>query len=142
MSDALETNSIRSSGWKPIPLPLKILSGVFVLWVVGAVLNLTNLMANGLPLFGQFVFGVTVLPFVIYVDVIGPLVFLFALWTRKSWGVKWALAYNGLFILNNMIAFFALREVLGLPQILVPTLVSVIFLAVILWKRAYFAKLA
>ena len=87
-------------------------------------------------------FGVAVLPLVIYVDVMGPLVFLFALWTRKSWGVKWALVYNGLFIINNTIAFFALREVLGLPQILVPTLVSVIFLAVIFWKRAYFAKLA
>ena len=142
MRDALENKPARSSGCKPIPLPLKILSGVFVLWVVGAAMNLSGLMANGLPLFGKFVFGVAVLPLVIYVDVIGPLVFLFALWTRKSWGVKWAFAYNGLFILNNMIAFFVLRDVLGLPQILVPTFVSVLFLGVIFWKRAYFAKTA
>ena len=140
MRDALENKPARSSGWKPIPLPLKILSGVFVLWVVGAALNLSGLMANGLPLFGKFVFGVAVLPLVIYVDVIGPLVFLFALWTRKSWGVKWAFAYNGLFILNNTIAFSTLREILGLPQILVPTLVSALFLAVIFWQRGYLAK--
>lgn len=142
MSNALENNAARSSGWKPIPLPLKILSGVFVLWVVGAAMNLPNLMTNGLPLFGQFVFGAAALPLVIYVDVIGPLVFLFALWTRKSWGVKWVFAYNGLFILNNMIAFFVLRDVLGLPQILVPTFVSALFLGVIFWQRGYFAKTA
>lgn len=142
MSDALENNATRSSGWTPIPLPLKILSGVFVLWMTGAAINLPNLITHGLPLFGTFVFGAAALPLVIYVDVIGPLIFLFALWTRKSWGVKWAFAYNALFIINNTIAFFVLHDVLGLPQILIPTFVSVLFLGVVFWHRGYFDKTA
>ncbi len=66
--------------------------------------------------------------------------FMFALWNRKSWAAKWAFAYIGIFILNNTVALFAVREELGLPQILVPTIASLIFLAVIFWKRNYFKR--
>ena len=47
------------TGWKPIPLALKILAVVFVLWSVGAVMNLPNLQENGLPLFGTFIYGMS-----------------------------------------------------------------------------------
>ena len=128
----------KEPGWKPIPLPLKVLFVVLILWMVGAVMNLPNLYEAGMPLFGAMVFGVeaTLLP--LLVDLIGPLTFLFALWTRKSWAVIWAFIYNGIFILNNTVAFFTVRDELGLPQILVPTIASLIFLAVIYWKRDYF----
>lgn len=125
-------------GWKPIPLVLKILFVVFVLWIFGAVMNLSNLMESGLPLFGTFVTGVTAALIVLFLDVIGPLAFLFALWTRKSWGPKWAYFYIGLFILNSIVAFFTVADELGLPQILIPIIVSIIFIIVIYFKRDYF----
>jgi len=127
-------------GWKPIPLPLKILFVVFILWLVGSVMNLPNLLENGLPLFGNFVYGMTAALIVLLLDIIGPATFLFALWNRKSWAAKWAFAYIGIFILNNTVALFTVREELGLPQILVPTITSLIFLAVIFWKRNYFKQ--
>ena len=127
-------------GWKPIPLPLKILFVVFILWLVGSVMNLPNLFENGLPLFGKFVYGMTAALIVLLLDIIGPATFLFALWNRKSWAAKWAFAYIGIFILNNTVALFTVREELGLPQILVPTIASLIFLAVIFWKRNYFKQ--
>ncbi len=130
----------REIGWKPIPLPLKILFVVFILWLVGSVMNLPNLFENGLPLFGKFVYGMTAALIVLLLDIIGPATFLFALWNRKSWAAKWAFAYIGIFILNNTVALFTVREELGLPQILVPTITSLIFLAVIFWKRNYFKQ--
>ena len=79
----------RPQGWKPIPLPLKILTVVLVLWLLGALANLPNLLENGLPLMGFFVSGVTAAAVVLILDMIGPRAFLFALWTRKSWAVIW-----------------------------------------------------
>ena len=128
------------TGWKPIPLALKILAVVFVLWSVGAVMNLPNLQENGLPLFGTFIYGMSATLVVLLLDIIGPITFLFALWSRKSWAPTWAFAYIGLFVLNSTVAFFTVREELGLPQILGPTVASLVFLAIIFWKRDYFAK--
>ena len=132
MSETMEETVAKEIGWKPIPLPLKILFVVFILWLVGSAMNLPNLFQNGLPLLGNFVYGMTAALIVLLLDVIGPVTFLFALWNRKSWAAKWAFAYIGIFILNNTIAFFTVREELGLPQLLVPTIASLIFLAVIL----------
>ena len=141
MSEMMEETAATEKGWKPIPLPLKILFVVFILWLVGSVMNLPNLFENGLPLFGSFVYGMTAALIVLLLDIIGPVTFLFALWNRKSWAAKWAFAYIGIFILNNTVALFAVREELGLPQILVPTIASLIFLAVIFWKRNYFEQI-
>jgi len=127
----------KEKGWKPIPLSLKILFVVFVLWSVGSVMNLPNLFENGLPLFGNFVYGITAALIVLLLDIIGPMTFLFALWNRKSWAAKWAFSYIGIFILNSAVALFTVREELGLPQILVPTIASIIFLVVIYWQRNY-----
>ena len=140
MSETLEETVSKEKGWKPIPLPLKILFVVFILWLVGSVMNLPNLFENGLPLFGKFVYGMTAALIVLLLDIIGPVTFLFALWNRKSWAPIWAFAYIGIFILNSTVALFTVREELGLPQLLVPTIASFIFLAVIFWKRNYFRQ--
>jgi len=140
MSETMEETVAKERGWKPIPLPLKVLFVVFILWLVGSVMNLPNLFENGLPLFGNFVYGMTAALIVLLLDIIGPVTFLFALWNRKSWAAKWAFAYIGIFILNNTVALFTVREELGLPQLLVPTTASFIFLAVIFWKRNYFKQ--
>lgn len=140
MSETMGETVAKEKGWKPIPLPLKILFVVFILWLVGALMNLPNLFENGLPLFGKFVYGMTAALIVLLLDIIGPMTFLFALWNRKTWAAKWAFAYIGIFILNSMVALFTVREELGLTQLLVPTIASLIFLAVIFWKRSYFKQ--
>ena len=127
-----------ATGWQPIPLPLKILSVVFLLWAIGAVMNLPNLVSNGMPVMGVFIYGPTAALLPILLDFVGPGVFLFALWHRKTWAPMWAATYIGLFIVNNLVALFTVREVLGLPAILGPTAVAVLFLAVIYWQRHYF----
>ena len=128
----------RKKGWKPIPLSLKILFVIFILWSVGSVLNAPNLYESGLPLFGVFVHGVTAILVVLLLDIVGPMTFLYALWNRKSWATVWALSYISVFILNSTVAFFTVREQLGLMQILIPTIASVIFFIVIYKKRSYF----
>jgi hypothetical protein len=131
--------SIRQTGWRPIPLALKVLSIVMALWAVGSAINLPNLMANGLPVLGAFVFGFGAFPVVLFLDFIGPLVFFYTLWNRRSWGVTWAFFYIGLFILNGVVALLTVSDQLGFAQVLVPNLVSLLFLAVIFSKRSYFA---
>lgn len=133
-----EMSSPKNSGWKPIPLALKVLAVVMVIWSVGSVMNLPNLMKNGLPLLGTFVFGSNALFVALFLDIVGPLVFLYALWNRKTWGPSWAFFYIGLFLLNGIVAFFTVRDQLGLAQILIPNLVSLAFLTVIIRKREYF----
>lgn len=126
------------AGWQPIPLALKVLSAVMVLWAVGSAMNLPNLLDSGLPLAGIFVYGLTAFLVVLFFDFIGPAIFLYALWNRRPWAAKWALFYIGLFILNGAVALFTVSEQLGLVQILVPNLVSMVMLAVIFRKQSYF----
>ena len=82
MNETMEETVAKEIGWKPIPLPLKVLFVVFILWLVGSLMNLPNLFENGLPLFGNFVYGMTAVLVVLVLDIIGPMIFLFALWNR------------------------------------------------------------
>ena len=125
-------------GWKPIPLSLKILFVVFILWSIGSVLNIPNLYESGIPFFGLFVYGFIASLIAILLDIVGPMTFLFALWYRKSWAAYWAFSYIGIFTLNSVVAFFTVREQLGLVQILIPLIANVIFFTVIYKNRNYF----
>ncbi len=133
-------NTQPERGWKPIPLPLKSLFVVFILWAIGTVVNLPNLIEYGLPLLGTFIYGISAASVALLLDIVGPMTFLFALWQRKPWAPKWAYAYIGFFIFNSTVAMFTVRAVLGLPQILAPAIVSAIFLVVIYWQRNYFKE--
>jgi hypothetical protein len=135
----MNTDISRTTGWRPIPLALKVLSVVMLLWAIGSAMNLSNLMENGLPVLGTFVFGIGALLVVLFLDFIGPAVFLYALWNRKPWGVKWAFFYIGLFVLNGIVALLTVSDQLGFAKILVPNIASLLFLSVIYWKRSYFA---
>ena len=128
----------KDKGWRPIPIPLKILSVVLVLWMAGAIMNLPNLHESGLPLLGTFISGVAASVVVICLDIIGPIGFIYALWNRKTWAPLWAFSYMGIFILNSVVAIFTVREELGLMQILIPTIATVVFLTTIYWRREYF----
>ena len=125
-------------GWKSIPLSLKILFVLFVLWSIGSVMNISARHEFGLPFFGLFVYGYVASVIVLLLDVAAPITFLFALWNRKAWGATFALSYIAVFILNGAVAFFTVREQLGIPQILIPSIVNVIFFIVIYKTRSYF----
>lgn len=131
------TTTDREHGWKPIPTSLKILFGVLVFWTLGSMMGLSMRYEAGLPFFGVYVYGLIAGLVVVLLDVVAPVTFLFALWTRKSWGPKFACTYMSLFILNSVVAFFMFREQLGLVQILIPTLVNIIFMGVIYASRKY-----
>ena len=124
-------------GWKPIPLTLKILFVVFILWTIGSVMNISGRYESGLPFFGVFVYGNVASLIVLLLDVVAPITFLFALWNRKSWAATFALSYIAIFILNSTVALFTVREQLGLIQILIPTIANVIFFIVIYRTRSY-----
>jgi len=125
-------------GWKPIPFSLKIIFVVFIFWSIGAVLNISNLYESGVPFLGMFVYGIVAGLIALFLDIIAPMTFIFALWNRKPWAVPFALSYITFFILNGTVALFTVREQLGLVQILVPSIANVIFFGVIYWKRSYF----
>ncbi len=129
---------VKEKGWKPIPLSLKILFVLFVLWSIGSVLAISTRYKLGLPFLGVFVYGIVASLIVLLLDVVAPITFLFALWNRKSWAASFALSYIAIFILNSTIAFFTFREQLGLMQILIPTIANIIFFIVIYRTRSYF----
>ena len=126
-------------GWKPIPLSLKIIFVVFVLWSIGSVLGISTRFELGLPFFGVFVYGIIAVLIVLLLDIVAPLTFLFALWNKKSWAVRFALSYIVIFILNSVVANFTVRDQLGLLPILIPLIAKIIFLIVIYKTRNYFA---
>lgn len=125
-------------GWRPIPFSLKILFVVFVLWAIGSVFAISERSESGLPFFGVFVYGNVAGLIVLLLDVAAPITFLFALWNRISWAASFALSYIAVFILNGVVAFFTVREQLGIPQILIPSIVNIIFFIVIYKTRSYF----
>ena len=129
---------VKEKGWKPIPLSLKILFVVFILWSIGSVLGISTRYESGLPFLGVFVYGIVAIIIVVLLDIIIPITFLFALWNRRSWAASFALSYIAFFILNGIIAFFTFEEQLGLMQILIPTIANIIFFIVIYRTRSYF----
>ncbi|NQT62439.1 MAG: hypothetical protein HQ556_05725 [Candidatus Marinimicrobia bacterium] len=136
----MSTTTESEQGWKPIPILLKILFGVIVLWTLGSIIGLSMRYESGLPFFGVYVYGFVAGLIVVLLDIAAPLTFLFALWTRKSWAPTFAFTYMSIFILNSVVAFFMFKEQLGLMQILIPTIVNVIFVGVIYWSRNYFKR--
>ena len=128
----------KEKGWKPIPLSLKILFVVFILWSIGSVLSISTRYESGLPFLGVWINGVLAGIIVLLLDIMAPITFLFALWKRKFWAATFALSYIAFFILNSIVAFFIFREQLGLIQIIIPTIANVIFFIVIYRRRSYF----
>ncbi len=127
-------------GWKPIPLSLKILTGVFIFWSVMTLFTIKFAYDVGYPLFGIIFDGILGFIIAFLLVFLAPLIFIYALWNRYSWGAKFALAYIGFFVINNIIALVLLQEQIGLPQILLPLIANIIFFIVIYKKRSYFIK--
>ena len=125
-------------GWKPIPLSLKILFIVFIFWSVMTLVTIKFAFDVGYPILGIMFDGVLGLIIAFLLVFLAPLIFVYALWNRYKWGLKFAMTYIGFFIINNAIALASLQEKLGLPQILLPLIANVIFFILIYRRRDYF----
>ena len=125
-------------GWKPLPLSIKILFVVLVLWIIGSLFAIQQRYELGLPFFGQYVYGISASFMVVFLDVLAPVTFLFGLWTRKSWAPLVAYTFMTIFLINGIIALFTFSEQLGLMQILIPNIAELIFLILVYSKRKYF----
>jgi hypothetical protein len=88
--------------------------------------------------FGWLLKGSPAIIIVLLLDVVSPLVFLYAVWKKLRWGASFGMLYNGIFILNSVIALFVFKEVFG-NAIYFPLIASVIFFAIIFKERKFFS---
>ena len=75
---------------------------------------------------------------VVLLDVISPLVFLYAMWKRLGWGANFGLLYNGIFVLNNVVAFFMYFDLFG-SGLYFPLIAGLAFFSAFFKERKYFA---
>ena len=125
-------------GWDSLPLPLKILSVVLFLWAVMAIAVLVMMPERRIAFFGFMLTGTAAAIVVLLLDFISPLLFLYAMWKKLKWGVNFGVFYNGIFILNTVVALFTFREVSG-NAIYFPLITSAIFIHIIYWEQNYFS---
>ena len=125
-------------GWKPLPLSLKILSIVLFLWAVMSIAVLVTSPEREIAFFGLLLKGAPSAVVIVLLDFISPLVFLYAMWKKLKWGANFGMLYNGIFILNSIVALFTFKEVFG-NAIYFPLIVSMIFFSVIFKERKYFS---
>jgi hypothetical protein len=125
-------------GWKPIPLSLKILSIVLILWALMSVSVLFTMPDRKIAFFGLLLTGLSANIVVLLLDLISPLLFIYALWNRLKWGANFGMLYNAVFILNNIMALFTFREVFG-NGIYFPLIASLIFFFIIYRHKNYFS---
>ena len=124
--------------WRSIPLALKILAVVLVLWVAMSVSVVITMPEREIAFFGLLLKGVPATFVVLLLDVVSPLVFLYAIWKKLKWGANFGMLYNGIFILNNVVALFMFKEVFG-NAIYFPLIASTIFFSIIFKERRFFA---
>ena len=125
-------------GWKPIPLSLKILSIFLFLWAVMSIVVLVTSPEREIAFFGFLLKGTPSAIVIVLLDFISPLIFLYAMWKRLKWGASFGMLYNGIFILNSIVALFTFREVFG-NAIYFPLIASTIFFYIIYRERNYFS---
>ena len=125
-------------GFKPLPIALKFLSVVLLLWAAMSVVGLMAAQGRQVPFFGVLLDGTAASTVILLLDYISPLLFIFAALKRLKWGAKFGMLYNGIFILNNLIAIFLYLDVFG-NGIFFPLIASTLFFFIIYRERGYFA---
>jgi hypothetical protein len=91
----------KDKGWKPIPLSLKILAGFFIFWSVMTLFTIKFAYDIGYPILGIMFDGIIGFIIAFLLVFLAPLIFVYALWNRYSWGAKYAMMYISFFIINN-----------------------------------------
>lgn len=127
------------NGWKPLPVSLKFLLVILLLWAAMSVAVSVTMPERQIAFFGFLLSGVSATTVVLMLDFISPLIFIYAMWKRLKWGANFGMLYNGIFILNNIIALFTFKEIFG-NGIYFPLIASLLFFYIIYSQRAYFRK--
>ncbi|MBT3407559.1 hypothetical protein HOK68_01225 [Candidatus Woesearchaeota archaeon] len=125
-------------GWKPIPISLKIIFVLFILWIFGSIMSISMRYELGLPFFGNYISGFIAALIVFLLDILGPILFLYGLWNRKSWTNMIAYIFISIFVLNSVFALIYFRELLGIMPIVIPALVYLVFMIIINLNKNYF----
>lgn len=126
------------SGWKPLPISLKILSVILFLWALMSISVVIMMPEREIAFFGFMLTGVAAAIPVLILDVISPFLFLYAMLKRLKWAANFGMLYNGIFILNNIVVFFTMKEVVA-NAIYFPLIASSIFFLIIYRQRNYFS---
>jgi len=124
--------------WKTLPLSLKILAIILMLWVAMSTATITMMPEREITFFGLLLKGTPAITIVLLLDVVSPLVFLYAVWKKLNWGANFGMLYNGIFVLNNLMAFFMFRDVFG-NAMYFPLIAGTLFFLVIYKNRNYFS---
>ena len=124
--------------WKSLPLSLKILSIVLFLWAAMSIAVLVTSPEREIAFFGFLLKGTASAIVIVLLDFISPLLFLYAMWKKLKWGANFGMLYNGIFILNSIVALFTFKEVFG-NAIYYPLIASIIFFCIIFRERNYFS---
>ena len=125
-------------GWKPIPISLKIIFVLFILWIFGSIMSISMRYELGLPFFGNYISGFIAALIVFLLDILGPILFLSGLSNRKSWTNMIAYIFISIFVLNSVFALIYFRELLGIMPIVIPALVYLVFMIIINLNKNYF----
>ena len=125
------------NSWKSLPLLLKILSIILLLWIMMSTAVLITMPEREIAFFGLLLKGVSAMAVVLLLDIISPLIFLYSMWKKLSWGAKFGMFYNGIFILNSIVILIIFREVFG-NAVYFPLIAIIIFFAIIYKERKYF----
>jgi hypothetical protein len=150
-SYANSDNAVLSTGWSQLPISLK---AIFIIMILLTLLSLI-LFFLGWQNDWYFILGFAIIGPIskiifLLLNVVAPAALLFAMWKRNPQTWKYALAYFGFFVLNNIMGMitFLLALPAGLlgymwPAIIlgaIPLVIMAIFM-IIFWKeRDYFDK--
>lgn len=123
--------------WKSLPILLKVLSVALSLWMAMSIAVLVSMPEREIAFFGMLLNAPFSLIVVALLDCVSPLLFLYAMWMKLRWGAYFGMAYNGVFILNNIVALFMFKDVFG-NGIYFPLVTSILFFCIIFKERKNF----
>ena len=127
-----------NKAFQAIPLSLKILSGILMVWSLMTLITIQFAFEVGYPLLGVLFNGVVGFAIAFLLVFLAPLIFVYSLWKRYFWGANFGLIYTGFFAFNNLLALIFMKDVFGLSQIVVPMIANLIFFCVIYYNKNYF----
>jgi hypothetical protein len=123
---------------KEIPLSLKIVFILSILWIIWAFFSTQMRYEQGLPFFWFHIIGIFAVIVVLLLDILWPIIFLIWVYKKKNWWVKVAYFYISIFVINSIFALFTVSKELWIMPILIPAIVYTIFWMVIYKNKKYF----
>jgi len=120
-----------------MPKLLKVLSVLLILWVAMTIAVSLSMPEREIAFFGMILTGSPATTVVVVLDILCPLIFVYAALKKISWGAVFGLAYNGIFFLNCLLSLLLFMEIFG-NAIYFPLIASAIFIAIIFKERKYF----